>query len=457
MQSKTKDNWVDTEFSKMSCGDKRLNTRLKSLVHSFFTRPNSSIPNSCKGWDETKAAYRFFANEKISKEKILNCHKECSIERIAKEPIVLLVQDTTEINYNSREKINSLGPLNKKNQQGFRLHPTIGFTPDNVCLGVVDAKYMVRDKLGKKSERSKRPIEEKESYRWIESYNLSNDIAHQCSDSVIINIGDREGDIYELFLEANKESSKAELIVRSDHNRKLSNEDKKLRQKLSESEVVGEISFVMQGNKNRKKRKVTQEIRCQKLRLRPPANKKKLPDITISAIFCKEVTPAHGEKPLEWLIITTLNTQDKRFNPSQIVSYYLSRWQIEIFFKVLKSGCKIEELQLKDFKRISVCISLYLIIAWRILFLTMIGRICPDLSADQLFEEFEWKAAYMVYYKKPPPLIPPKLNEIINIIASFGGFLHRKYDRTPGIKYMWIGIQRLKDFALALQIASTCG
>ena len=177
--------WISSELSNTNFLDQRLTNRVQKLASSFFQSPSLTIPSSCKGWSETKSAYRFFDNKKVTAKKILASHKSCSISRISKESVVLAVQDTTEINYNHRDPIKGLGLLSRPKEQGFRLHPTIAFTSDRVCLGILDAKFMVRESLGKKDSRKKRPISEKESYRWLESYQLTNKIANECPDTTV--------------------------------------------------------------------------------------------------------------------------------------------------------------------------------------------------------------------------------------------------------------------------------
>jgi Transposase Tn5 dimerisation domain len=130
--------------------------------------------------------------------------------------------------------------------------------------------------------------------------------------------------------------------------------------------------------------------------------------------------------------------------------FYL--WNIEIFFKILKSGCEIEELQFESFSRIANCLALYMIVAWRILYVTMIGRHCPDISSDLIFDESEWKAVYAITQRKKPPEVAPKLDVMIKMIASLGGYLGRKHDSEPGSQVMWIGIQRMRDFAVAWEV-----
>lgn len=133
------------------------------------------------------------------------------------------------------------------------------------------------------------------------------------------------------------------------------------------------------------------------------------------------------------------------------MSWYLCRWQIELFFKILKSGCKVEELQLETIERLEPALALYLIIAWRVLYLTMLGRTCPELPCDAVFAEEEWHAVYIVTHRQPPPDTPPSLNEMVRMVASFGGFLNRKGDGFPGAETLWIGLTRCHDFVIAMQ------
>ena len=135
----------------------------------------------------------------------------------------------------------------------------------------------------------------------------------------------------------------------------------------------------------------------------------------------------------------------------EVLQWYLCRWQIEIFFKVLKSGCKIEELQLEHITRLEPALAFYMMVAWRVLYLTMLGRSCPELPCDVVFGQEEWKAVYIVCEKQAPPEEPPTLDFMIRMVARFGGFLNRKHDGFPGPKTIWIGIQRCRDFALAIE------
>lgn len=491
MQQEVSD-WVMEEMKTANLGDTRLNHRLGNILEMLSRKPSESIPATAQGWKEIKAAYRFFDNDKLTEIKILEPHFNATIERMRAEPIVLLPQDTTELNYTSKPQTKGLGKLCLESQHGLYLHPTIAITPERVCLGIVNTQILIRKELHNqkkhdylipiiayfissstdiklflylflsKSLKTPRPealpIEKKESVRWLNSYRAAQTLAEQLPETQIVSIADREGDIYEIFVEASqaKNESNAEFIIRASKDRLLKKDEnkkahKKLKKHIEDTPVLGTIEFDMPATKNRKARRVTQEIRAASISLHPAKRiGSKLPAVTINAVFAREINAPHDEEPIEWVLLTSLSINTVA-QAIQVISWYLCRWQIEIFFKILKSGCTVEELQLQTIDRLKPCLALYMIIAWRILHMTMLGRNCPDLPCTSIFEDEEWHAVYMVTYRRPPPKIPPDLNAMIRMIAGLGGFLNRKGDGFPGPQTIWIGLQRTKDFVIGME------
>lgn len=458
--------WIIEETKDVNFGDKRLNKRFGNILNMMASKPNESIPTAFKTWNETIAAYRFFDNEDVTKEKILSPHIEATLQRIKEAKVALLVQDTTEIDFSHRQAIEGMGLLRTEQQQGFYLHPTLAITPQKTCLGIVNGHMWCRDKLVGRRTRNKNPIEEKESYRWLEGFEIADRIADECPSTLIVNVADREGDIYELLMQQTTNIKKAHWLIRSCFNRSVfSSEDTKLKTKLHDkvrlAPVVGEIEFTLPAASKRKNRKaiwkklpkrkarqVTQEIRIERVNLVPVERKGvHLPVVSVYVVHCVEINPPIGEDKIEWFLLTSLPVETAE-QALEIVKWYMCRWQIEVFFKILKSGCKIEELQFDSFKNASNCIAIYMIIAWRVLYLTMLGRQYPKMPCSEVFEENEWHSVYGIAMKKLPPKKPPSLSEMIRMIASFGGFLGRKGDKNPGPKAMWIGLQRMGDFAI---------
>jgi hypothetical protein len=459
-KEKGKEHWVDFELQTVNLGDKRLNNRLGNILERFSSKPSVSIPTACNGWSETKASYRFFDHGQVDAIKILQPHKDATMARMRQAPVILLPQDTTELDFTGKQDIQGLGNIGSyAKRRGFYLHPTLAITPERLCLGVVHTKIWIREGFGISTARNTKEITEKESIRWLESFRATEDLAKKLPDTLLVNIADREGDIYEFFLETQKsgdgKQGQAHWIIRSAQDRKLLNSDKKLCQRVRDTESLGSIEFHMPSGRGRKSRMVKQEIYTSEVILKSPKRMGgKLPDTRIRAVLAREIDAPIGEKPVEWMLLTSLPIASKG-DALKIVEWYLCRWQIEIYFKIIKSGCEVEELQLESIDRLKSALAVYMIVAWRILFVTMLGRKCPKMLCTKLFDESEWKSIYMVIYRKPPPDEPPTLDQMVRMIANLGGFLNRKGDGYPGVGTIWIGIQRMKDFAIAWELFTT--
>ena len=452
--------WCAKEISSVDLGDKRLDRRMEKILTRISSTPPLSIPASSKNWAETKAVYRFYNNDLVTSEKVLSPHQDATLSRIRSQARVLVVQDTTEVDFTGR-KVEGSGPLSYEERTGFFNHASLAVTPERLCLGVIDAKIWARnpEEHPKNDDRKQKPIEEKESYRWIESYRKACEIQKQCPATEIISVSDREGDIYEYFVESSQlsKTDRAEWIIRGCQDRSLTEklkdsggaEYKKLYAEVESTQVLGQVEFDIPKTKDRAARSVTQSIRTTSVKLKAPYRKgRKLPEVEINVVLAKEENPPVGQEAIEWLILTSLPVTHFE-NACEVLKYYLCRWQIEIYFKVLKSGCKIEERQLKSADRIEPCIALYMIVAWRVLYVIMLGRECPDLPCTVLFDEDEWQSVYAIKKRQLPPKVPPSLGEFVKMIASLGGHLGRKKDKPPGPKVMWIGMQRVTDFSLA--------
>lgn len=451
--------WIESECSSMNIGDERLNKRAKHLLKRFSAKPMESIPASCKGWSETKAAYRFFGNDLVTARKVIKPHRLSTLNRIKECPIVLLIQDTTTLNYSGQKERQDTGPIQQDNVRGIFLHPTLAITPDRECLGIVDYEQWSREKFTdktseeRKKQRHYKSVKEKESYRWVRGYKKVSRLSKAMPDTQFIYIADREGDIYDIYHEAKHgfHGGTAEWVIRATFDRTiLDTEQPKKRGKLKEnvkaSNPVGQVAFAVSSFGNRKKREVKQDVFAKEITLLPPREKAKdgLKAVQVTAIIATETNPPPGEKAIEWTLLTSMPVPDLE-TALQIIQWYLCRWQIEIYFKVLKSGCNIEKLQLSDKQRFDPCLAMYLITAWRILFLTMLGRASPSLSSECVFDKIEWQTAYVMIYEKAPPKEIPPLKQMLQMIARLGGFLGRKHDGEPGPTVMWKGLKNLYE------------
>lgn len=470
------DNWVNEEFFELDLGDKRVNKGAKKIINSLASQPGASIPTVFKSWSETKACYEFFHNGKVQTKAILAPHIKATLERINRESVVLLPQDTCSLNYTSKPSIKDLGDIGSSKTKGYFVHPLLAITPLRINLGIVDTKIWTRD-----TERKKRtdheayalPIEEKEKFRWIESYHIACNVAKECPNTQIIALADREGDFAELFevvQKAQKANEKyAHIIVRSCHDRAVESStdpidkenenicndeqskfERKLKSKLKLSKPLGEVKFTIPGTTSRPARAITQTLKSAKVTFKKRSTGKdsNYPSVTINAVMAIEENPPEGVEPLIWVFLTTLPV-DTFEQVSLVIQYYLCRWEIEVFFKILKSGCEVEERRLTGDVIIPL-IAIFLIIAWRIMYAMKMGRSCPEISCETLFSASEWKSVHKILNKEAKlPDQPPSLGVFIKMIGSLGGYLNRKNDPPPGPKAMWIGFNRMYDFALA--------
>lgn len=451
--------WAESEYGLINLGDKRLDKRARKLLKQFGDKPVESIPGSCKSWAETKAAYRFFENTSVTAKKIIKPHRIATLSRIKEQPVVLLIQDTTTLNYSGQKERQDLGPIQQDNVRGIFLHPTLAITPNRECLGIIDYEQWARKKFThqtsqeRKAQRYSKAIKDKESYRWVRGYKKANKLSKAIPDTRFVYIADREGDIYDIYHETKQEfsHSAADWLIRATFDRSTLDEEhpenrKKLKASVKATSSVGKVTFTVSSGRSRKKREVTQDVFIKQVTLVPPREKAKagFTSVKITAIIATETNPPPGEKAIEWVLLTSMPV----FNLEaalQIIQWYLCRWQIEIYFKVLKSGCNIEKLQLSDKQRFDPCLAMYLIIAWRILFLTMQGRVFPTLDSECVFDSIEWQTAYVMLYQKPPPTKIPSLQEVLIMIARLGGFLGRKHDGEPGPIVMWKGLRNLHE------------
>jgi hypothetical protein len=446
------ESWAAQEMLTANLGDARLNRRLGLILRRLAERPEGSLPSAFQSWGEAQAAYRFFSNESATVERVLEPHRDATLERARKFPVVLCIQDTTELDYTSKPQVQGLGPLTYESAIGLYVHPTLAITPERLCLGTLDLWTWVRnseDHGGKsRQHRLKRPIEDKESFRWVEGYRRVCDWQSTLADTRLVYVADRDSDLFELF-EAGQ-TGEASWLIRAGQDRTLQ-DGRHLWDAARQAKVVGTLEFDLPASSKGPKRHVVQTLRTARLKLKPPYRPdKKLPEAEVTAILAREENPTAGTEPIEWLLLTDLEVASLQ-EAQEKVQWYVCRWQIEIFFRILKSGCKVEQLQLQERDRLEVALTLYMIVAWRVLYMIMASRTAPKLSCETAFAPQEWKATYLVVKRKRPPRRPPPLAEILVMVARLGGYLARKGDGPPGPKAVWIGLQRVQDFVLALE------
>jgi hypothetical protein len=447
VKSKGDQTWAEEEFSDAELGDKRLTARLVQLAGVLGEQPYSSLPDASKEPSTLKAAYRFFDNDGVTPDKILQSHVEATERRMKSLKLVLAVQDTTYLDWTSHPSTKDLGPLVTENRQGMLAHSTLAISEERVPLGVLAQKVWTRDpeSFAKLKDHKTRSIEEKESHKWLESLSAVEIARKACPETHFVSIGDREADIYDLFLA--KRSDGVDLLIRAATDRRVEAEERYLWAAVEAAPVVATTKINIPARNGQKARTVNLEIRWRETILRPPLSraKEKLAQVTVWAVLATEITPDPNLPMVEWLLLTTIPVQNAQ-DALKCLEWYSCRWGIETWHKVLKSGCRIEARQLETADRLKRCLTLYSVIAWRVLYATMLSRAVPDLPCSVLLDEPEWQALYCTIHKSTIlPLAPPSLGQAVRWVAQLGGFQNRKNDGHPGVTVIWKGFQHLSD------------
>lgn len=480
MKTKHQTGWAAEELADVNLGDKRLNARLIGICDRFSESPESPINQACEDWAETKAAYRFFKNESIEACEIIKAHRLKTAERAKEYKTVLAIQDTSYFIYTSHPKTEGLGRMSLKKgrnvekiySNGLMMHPCLAVTIDGLPIGLLDQQISVR-KL--RTEERRRladvtPIEEKESYRWLQSLKNTREIT---GDTRIVTVCDREADIYDFFRLSDE--IKSPVLVRAKVNRAVNKRSRyaeksviKLWGHMNKQTEAGTITVEIpqrrktQHCEKRDARTATLTIKHGSFLFNPSSHNVKhkseeLPDIKMYAVYAFEANPPAGAEPVEWMLLTNL-TVSNFAEAYEKVRWYCLRWRIEMYFKMLKSGFRVEDCRLEHAERLTRYLTVMSIVAWRLFMIALIARTDPNIPCTKLLADYEWKVLFLKVNKnKILPKKPPAIGEVVVWIARLGGFLARKGDGAPGTITLWRGWKRLTDLTEGWSLAHQSG
>lgn len=460
--------WCDEELAGCRLADERLSRRLRQLVERMGGAIGASIPLACQDWASTKAAYRFFSNDRVSEDGILAGHFWSTRSRfVAASGPILVLQDTTEFSYqrDRPERIGVMHSLNCKASYGGRvlrtvcgllMHSSLAITPDGLPLGLAAIKFWTRAKfkgtaaLRKKVNPTRIPIEQKESIRWLE--NMRRSAALLGDPSRCVHIGDRESDIYELFCTAHDLGT--HFLVRSCVDRLAGDGDHTVAVDMKASPVEGTHDIEVRddaGNRDI----ATLDLRYRRIRVLPPIGKqKRYPALDLTVIYAQERHQPKGRSRIDWKLITDLPVLSVA-DAIEKLRWYAMRWKIEVFHKILKSGCRAEDARLRTAERLVKLIAVFCILAWRVFWMTMLNRIEPEAKPHLAITAIEMKLLdRLIADKRAGPAKPATLSSYLLKIARLGGYLARAKDPPPGNIVMWRGLSRLTDITLGATIAT---
>ena len=461
--------WIENETVGCQFEDVRHRKRLRQLLEQLSGRVGATTPWACQDWANTKAAYRFFGNDRISEANILAGHFASTRERfVASNSFpVLVLHDTTEFSYR-HEDARPIGVLKKipagfprggrpglYTSCGILMHSSLVATRDGLPLGLAAIKFWNRDKfhganaLKRRINPTRVPIEKKESIRWLENLRQSTELLNDPGRCV--HIGDRESDIYELFCLAQQLGT--HFLVRTCVDRLAGDGEHTVRDEMKQAPVRG-LHRVQVRNKRGEFSTAVLEIRCRRMVVRPPIGKQKdYPELILTAIYASERDTPKDREKIDWKLLTDLPVRSRQ-EAAEKLGWYAQRWKIETFHKILKSGCKAEEARLRTAERLVNLIAILCILSWRIFWITMLNRTQPHASPDEAFTELDQFLLDELVPDKPAQHPAAPLAHYIVKLARLGGYLARTHDPPPGNTVIWRGLSRLTDIELGIMIGA---
>jgi hypothetical protein len=468
--------WARQEFGTVELGDTRLRDRLIRIAQDRSKRPDASYLEAAGGDRGAAKGYYYFIDsprDTLNPEAMLKTHRERTIERIMAHETVLVVQDTTDLNFSTRHHTKGLGLIGTNQtgaeSLGLKLHSSLALTTDGLPLGVLRSVCFAAEKKGKAGKQSVgRPIEEKKSFRWLEGYRDCVAVAKKTLKTRLLTVMDREGDVFELFMDAEPTRKRVGVLVRAKHNRRLEGQERKLFEELKASRTTVQIEVMIPRQRWNKAKHGKPEqhgmpgrrglltVGFQEVTVKSTRSDLRSKNaITLWGVYAREENPPPAAKRIEWLLVTTEEVRTPE-DAARIVDLYTRRWRIEEWHRVLKSGCKVQEHQNETAERLKRVIAIDAVLAWRIQLMTLLGREVPELPCTVFFDEWEVKVLEALEEEKGTRGMKPpfSLGDAITLVAKQGGYLARRSDPPPGPQCIWSGILHLYNLATGYRLAA---
>ncbi len=456
MRSQAADiNWAVHEFADADLGDVRRTKRLVELAHVLAQHPPAALPEACGDGALLKAAYRFFAHDDIAPQDCLSSHIESTYSRLDTGPLGLAGQETTAGDWTGHPATPGVGPLGSPACQGLHVHSTLACPPERVPLGLLAQHVWARDPddVGKRKRRKQGPSGQKASQQWLTSLEAVCSARAWCAPTRFVSMGDREADVFDLL--AAERPAGGELLVRAAWDRCVEEVPERYVWATVEAQPVGEPLLLQVPRRGTQPgRDAPLALRLCPVTLCPPRYRKAegLPSVARWAVQVRELDPPRDVKPIEWLLWTTVEVRTAA-DAIERVTWDACRWGIEVWHRMVKSGCRIAERQWATGARLPRCLTLSRVMAWRVLYAIMLARAVPEMPCNVLLEIEEWQALYCAIPQCPtPPEAPPALAQAVRWIAQLGGVVGRRRRDQPGAETLWRGWQHLADLTSMYRI-----
>lgn len=424
------DGWVEAEFGSVDLGHEATRQRLVRIASAKARNPAAPYTECCAGdRHQLKAYYRFIGNEReaINPPGILRGHRERTVGRMKGYKRALVIQDTTDLDFSERLHCNDLGDIGKNQtgavSQGLKMHSSLAVTETGLPLGVLDT-HIYASHFDAPERTQNRPIEDKESYRWLRTIDDLNTLAEYLPDTEVIGVGDRESDLFELFDYRRRKAAGIQVLVRAKHNRCLEEPSHKLFDHLQALPVLAKAQIEVPRQRERKSkpsqpgrlalpaRTAHVELKWDKVTVAAPATPqtRSRPAMELYAVSVVEPHPPPGAKALRWVLLTTVPILSRK-QALRCLRWYTLRWRIEEWHRVLKSGCRIESHQHRTADKLARAISIDAVIAWRVMLLALLGREVPEMPCALIFSPWECKLLERLQPLVAPDTIRGKKND----------------------------------------------
>jgi len=444
--------WWAHELATLELGDARSNRRAQKILAARWCDPGATFAASFPRWADAKGAYALIENRRphLNLPTLLAPHAEATLARMAAEPVVLLPQDTTSLNYHTLQQTTGLGPINPQGTRGLHLHSLHAWRPDGIPLGILAAQVWARPAISDTRARNAQSLDEKESTRWREALQVGAAAARRLPHTQIVVLADREGDLYEMYDGVQNGPPNLHVLIRAQHDRCLESHQKLWACLAAQASAdTRELTVPRRGSQPA--RTATLEIRWATVTIQAPAvgAKKGWPALTLRAVWVHEPHPPAGIAPLSWMLLTDLPIPAAA--PAwEIVAWYARRWGIEEWHRTLKSVCQVEQREFKTAAHLERVLAFDLILAWRVLALIKLGRVLPQAPASLIYTPEE--IAVLTHAQKNSPAAELTLQQANRLTAKLAGWWGRRGDSEPGAETLARGLRRLQDMVLGYRM-----
>ena len=461
--------WAAGQVGACELGDARLTKRLVVVAAAVAQKQDGSITACASNDAEAKAAYRMLNNPKVTAEAICKPHISRVRETLATPGEYILIEDTTSLNYSQRPALQGVGPIGDGAGRGIMMHTTLAARIEDIdaspkpvltLVGLFDQHTWVRGEapLNAGETRRDKLSRDRESERWGRS------LKHLVTidDATYWHTADREGDIYETL--ARDIELGIDFVIRASHARRLVDEEQRvleqdLFERAADGELLGELDVELRARPGQKARTARVQVRAASVTIRPPwrpaSAKSRLKPIDLRVVHVCEVNaPADVKNPLCWTLLTSAEVAELA-DARRVIGLYRARWLIEEYHKCVKTGCRVEDSQVRSIQPLTNVVAIKCLVAVHLLDLQLVARATPDEPVSEQRLGRWSKATLSAKFGEPPG--GWTVGTALIAIARLGGYLARRSDPPPGWLVIWRGYQRLLPMSDGFALASRCG